>query len=162
MKKNTNNQKGVALLLAIFLISFVFILLTGLLQVTTSDLQIAYNIQYRTRALFLAEAGIQDAIYQLANDNTWVSGFNNKSFANDTYSVVVNNNSDYTSPVTGQSICRIVNLTATGKSDNKYIRSIVATMNVSVTAEPPAPGSDQLTLGTPKPYNVMITDWKQI
>jgi len=61
------NKKGVALLLALFTLVFVSMMVIAFLDVTTSDLQITSNHLKRTQALYLADAGVEYAVYRLRN-----------------------------------------------------------------------------------------------
>ncbi|MBU0501881.1 MAG: hypothetical protein KJ811_01380, partial [Candidatus Margulisbacteria bacterium] len=63
--RQTKNRRGAALLLTVFLIAIGAILIIGFLELSLADLQIVRNHQYSTRALYIAEAGIEDAIYEL-------------------------------------------------------------------------------------------------
>ncbi|MBT3261810.1 hypothetical protein HOC37_03390 [bacterium] len=90
--KTKNNQKGVVLVLTVFAIAFSFILILGVLEISTIDLQIVRNYQKSVRALYIAEAGVEDAIYELRQNHLWNTGFTNKLFANETYTVTITNN----------------------------------------------------------------------
>jgi hypothetical protein len=59
------NKKAVALVLAIFILVFISILVVALLNLLTSDLVITNNHLGRLQALYLADAGVEDAISQL-------------------------------------------------------------------------------------------------
>jgi type II secretory pathway component PulK len=64
------NKKGIALILAMFILVFVSILAVAFLWLITSDLMITSNHLGKLRALYIAEAGIEDAVSQLrANGN---------------------------------------------------------------------------------------------
>ena len=47
------------------------------------------NQIYAAEALAIAEAGLNDAFYELRNDKDWAAGFTDKSFAGGMYTVVV-------------------------------------------------------------------------
>ncbi|MFH1362005.1 MAG: hypothetical protein ABIH69_05065 [bacterium] len=87
--RQTKNRRGAALLLTVFLIAIGAILIIGFLELSLADLQIVRNHQYSTRALYIAEAGIEDAIYELAQNANWNAGFAAKAYAGETYTVVV-------------------------------------------------------------------------
>ena len=74
------HKKGSVLLVTVFLIAFGALLVGGLLLALTSDLQIVKNHLYSTKALYVADAGIEDAIAALRSDYTWDSGFTQKPF----------------------------------------------------------------------------------
>lgn len=88
-KRVIKNQRGFVLLLTTFIIALGAALIIGFLQVSTTDLQIVRNDQYATRALYIAEAGIEDALYELTLDSNWNAGFTNKAFAGETYTVTL-------------------------------------------------------------------------
>lgn len=86
------NRRGAILLMTVFIIALGAALIIGFLQVSTTDLQIVRNTQYSTRALYIADAGIEDALYELDQSSLWNAGFSNKSFAGDSYTVTIVNN----------------------------------------------------------------------
>lgn len=86
------SRRGAVLLMTVFIIALGAALIIGFLQISTTDLQIARNTQYSTRALYIAEAGIEDALYELVLNKLWNAGFTNKAFAGDTYTVTIVNN----------------------------------------------------------------------
>lgn len=61
------NKKGVALLLALFILIFVSLLVIAFLELTTTDLQIVSNHLTRNQALYIADAGVEYAISRLKN-----------------------------------------------------------------------------------------------
>lgn len=58
-------KKGVALLLALFTLVIVSLLLAAFLENTTTDLKITDNLLNRSKALYIADAGIEYAISRL-------------------------------------------------------------------------------------------------
>lgn len=76
----TTSRRGSVLLVTVFLIAFSALLVGGLLHSLTSDLQILKNHLYSTKALYVADAGIEDAIAALRSDYTWDAGFTQKAF----------------------------------------------------------------------------------
>ena len=67
------NKNGFALLLTLFLILFISMLFVALLNLFTTDIHITGNQKNDTQALYIAEAGIEDAIYHLRQDKNWAS-----------------------------------------------------------------------------------------
>ena len=67
----TANQKGSAILIVIALIG----MLTGVgimsVDRATTDIDLAYNQLQSDRAFYIAEAGLQRAIAELRNDDSW-------------------------------------------------------------------------------------------
>ena len=72
------NRTGSVLLVTLFLIAFSSLLVGGLLHALTSDLQIVRNHATSTKALFVADAGIEDAIAALRANRAWDAGFTQK------------------------------------------------------------------------------------
>jgi hypothetical protein len=136
-RDKVSGRRGAVLLLTVFAIAFVAVLITAFLQVSTTDLQIVRNHQYSTRALYVAEAGIEDAIYELRQDNTWDSGFTDKAFGGDAYTVAVSNNYP------------IVVIDSTSTVDGGFQRQIQVQVTIS---GPPSP----------TPYPVAVNYWKEI
>jgi Tfp pilus assembly protein PilX len=64
-------KKGVALLLALFTLVLASLLAISFMDLTTTDLQITDNLYRKNQALYLADAGVEYAIYQLRNDKNW-------------------------------------------------------------------------------------------
>jgi type II secretory pathway component PulK len=60
--KEVNFKKGVALILAMFILVFIAILVVAFLELLTSDLVIANNHLGRLQALYIADAGVEHAI----------------------------------------------------------------------------------------------------
>ena len=58
-------KQGFALVLAIFIMLFISITFVAVFYMLTTDLQIADNQQMDTKALYIADAGIEDAINRL-------------------------------------------------------------------------------------------------
>lgn len=88
------SRAGSVLVVVIFLIAFSALLVGGLLHALTSDLQIVNNHLTSTKALYVADAGIEDAIEALRADYTWDTGFAQKEFpagSGSHYTVVVAN-----------------------------------------------------------------------
>jgi len=71
LNKVSRNESGFVLLLAIFLLLFISLLFTAMFNLLTTDTMIVDNQQKDTRALHLADAGIEEAIYSLRQDENW-------------------------------------------------------------------------------------------
>ena len=102
-------HKGTVILMTVFAIALLSTLVIGILQLNTEEVQLMQNQVYAAEALAIAEAGLNDAFYELRNDKDWVAGFTDKSFAGGTYTVVVTG----TYPT--------VNLKSTGTSAQGYV-----------------------------------------
>jgi len=67
--------RGVALLLALFSLVIISLLVIAFLETTAIDLQIVSNQLNRNKALYIADAGIEDAVSRIINRNR---GFSNQ------------------------------------------------------------------------------------
>ena len=126
--------------MTVFAIALMSTLVIGALHLTTTDLQIARNHQYDEEALYIAEAGIEDAIQELRSDISWDIGFSNKEYpsgSGNTYTVAVQN--DYPTVV----------LTSTSTVRTSYSRQIE--VQVYITGPPAA-----------SPYPVRLDYWKEL
>jgi len=91
-RSESRGSRGAILLMTVFIIALGTILVIGFLQLSLADLQIVRNHQYSVRALYIADAGIEDALYELGQDKNWDVGFTDKAFAGETYTVTITNN----------------------------------------------------------------------
>ena len=137
------NQKGVVLLLTAFLILFMSIFVIGFLEVATTETEIMRNHSLSNNALYIAEAGIEDAIYTLrqAGNHHWDEGFTDKVFpagSSSSYTVTVDNG-DYPTIV----------ITSTGTVSGTFQRQVEA--EISISGPPVA-----------APYPISINQWKEI
>lgn len=71
---NRKDEKGFAFILSLFLLTFLSIGFIAMFGVLTTDLKITKNLEGETRAIYIAEAGIADAILALQQNNGWTSG----------------------------------------------------------------------------------------
>lgn len=62
-----NNNKGAVLLIAVLIILLSAVLVIGFLEVAATDLEIAHNQKSNCIATYIADAGIEAAIYDLLN-----------------------------------------------------------------------------------------------
>ncbi len=79
-------------MVTVFAVAVMAVLTIGILQLNTEELQIAGNQINAAKALATAEAGLNDAFAQLRNNPGWKSGFTNKAFLTDSYTVTVQGN----------------------------------------------------------------------
>ena len=119
---------GSAMLMTVFAVALLAVLTTGILQLDTEELQLMYNHIYSVQALATAEAGLNDAFAQLRTDPSWNTGFTNKAFLSNSYTVTV----------TG--ISPMLTIESTGTTSQGF----TARMSVDVT------------VGTDVPYIVRI------
>lgn len=87
MKTKQNN--GSVFLLVVFVAALLAVLVAGMLQMNTEEIQIMRNQIYAAEALAIAEAGLNDAFAEIRVDDEWDDGFEDKSFAGGSYSVDV-------------------------------------------------------------------------
>ncbi|MBU0570668.1 MAG: hypothetical protein KJ995_00470 [Candidatus Omnitrophica bacterium] len=66
-----NDQSGIALILALFSLLFVSLLVVALVDTITIDQQISTNHIKDMQAGFLADAGVEYAVYKLKDDNAY-------------------------------------------------------------------------------------------
>lgn len=86
MKRRNN---GSVLLIVIFLASLMSILVVGILQVNTEELQLMRNQMYAAESLATAEAGLNHALSEIRLDDEWDDGFNDEQFNGGSYVVEV-------------------------------------------------------------------------
>lgn len=115
-------------LVVVFAIAFLATITVGILVMTTEELQLMQNQLYAAQAMATAEAGLNDAFAQIRASSSWTTGFTNKSFNGDTYTVTV----------TGTLPIRTITSTAT--SSHGYVARVAAVV----------------TIGTSSPYIIRI------
>lgn len=82
-------NRGSVMLLVLFILALSAALVIGMLQLTTEEvLQLRNQIEL-TRALSVSEAGLNDAYAKIRKDSRWKSGFTDKKFFEDSYTVTV-------------------------------------------------------------------------
>ncbi len=86
---SNKKNKGSVILIAVFTIALMSTLVIGMLQAVTEEIQLAQNHIYSAQAVAVAEAGLNDAFYELRTDSSWNSGFTDKAFGGSSYSVTV-------------------------------------------------------------------------
>jgi len=72
--------RGAVLLLLLFLMAVSVPLVCVLLEAQTTQVRVTHNVVGDVTALYVAEAGVHDAISQLLLSGTWRTGFTNKEF----------------------------------------------------------------------------------
>ena len=88
MKAQTRH-KGSVILIAVFAIALLATLVMGMLQMNTEELQLMHNHICSAQAQATAEAGLNDAFSEIRDDDEWDTGFTDKSFNDDSYTVTV-------------------------------------------------------------------------
>jgi Tfp pilus assembly protein PilX len=87
--KNKNRKKGSVLLVSVFVAVLFATMVIGMMQLNTEEAMLAGNYIELTKAIAIAEAGLNDAYYCIRQDRNWSTGFTNKAFAGSTYSVTI-------------------------------------------------------------------------
>lgn len=80
---------GIVFLMTIFAIALLSVVVMGILQMNTEEIQLMQNQVYAAQALAIAEAGLNDAFARIRSQRNWDSGFNDKSFDGGRYTVEV-------------------------------------------------------------------------
>ena len=88
MKPGVKNN-GSALLITIFLVALLSATVIGVMQMTTEEIQLMRNHIYAVNAVAVAEAGLNNAFSELRDDSSWNTGFTDKTFGDDSYTVTV-------------------------------------------------------------------------
>ena len=79
MKTKVRND-GSVMLMAVFVIALLSILVMGMLEMNTEEIQLMQNQIYAAEALATAEAGLNDAFAEIRADSSWTTGFTDKGF----------------------------------------------------------------------------------
>lgn len=82
-------RKGSVIILVVFATALLAVLVAGIVQLNTEELQIMQNSVNASKALYVAKAGLNDAMSELRSDSDWNAGFANKSFGTGSYTVSV-------------------------------------------------------------------------
>lgn len=88
MKAQRNNN-GSILLITIFAIALLSVLVMGILQMNTEEIQLMQNQIYAAQALCIAEAGLNHVLSNLREDDEWDDEIQDEPFAGGSYSVQV-------------------------------------------------------------------------
>jgi len=97
--KTRQRNKGVALLMAVFVVALLSAVTISLLLCNESEIQQMGNHVYAAEALAIAQAGLNDAFSELRVDSSWADGFTDKAFSGCSYSVVVTGFDEATDPI---------------------------------------------------------------
>ena len=120
--KIRKRQNGMIMVLVVFIIAFMTVLVAGMLQNSSEDIQLMQNQINAAVALSVAQAGLNDAFSELRNDNTWTDGFTNKNYNNGSYNV----------QITGSSPS--ITVLSTSASKQGYAAKIEADVTLSETS----------------------------
>ena len=117
MKEKLRNN-GSVMLITIFVIALLSTLVCGMLQMNTEEVQLMQNQIYAYVARAVAEAGLNDAYYELRSDSSWTDGFSDKSFDGGSYTVSV------------AGTLPSLTITSTGTSSRGFISKVEADVTV--------------------------------
>jgi len=113
-------QAGSVLLVVVFVVALTSVLVMGMLEANTEEIQLMQNHVYGAQAQAVAEAGLNDALAEIRADSTWDTGFASKPFNGGSYSVVVDDST----------------LTSTGVTARGFLAKIEADVTVSPDGPP--------------------------
>lgn len=75
------------MLIVVFAIALMSVLVMGMLQVNTEELQIVHNQIRAAEAMATAEAGLNGALAQIRDDSGWREGFTDEQLNGGSYTV---------------------------------------------------------------------------
>jgi len=134
-RNKLNNERGVALILAMMVMMALSLLTVNSFEMLSSTIRISRNHKDDLQALYVAEAGIEDAVIQLRVSRNWTAGFVEKDFDGNKYTVVV----------TADNL--VITLLSTGKAGN-FQRTLEAQVKIIGTEE-----------FSPLEYSVAVLYW---
>jgi len=129
MKARLRNN-GSVLLITIFVVALLSAITIGILQINTEEIQLMRNQIRAAEALATTEAGLNDAFAEIRVDSTWTTGFTDKAFNDDSYTVTV----------TGS--LPNLTITSTGTSSQGFVAKVEA----------------DITVGSSSPYVIAINN----
>ncbi len=110
------------MLMTVYVIAMMSALVIGMLQMNTEEIQLMQNHVNLAGATATAEAGLNDAFYELRNDSGWTTGFTDKVFNGGTYSVTV-----------AGTLPRLM-VQSTGTSAQSFVARVEADVTVSTSS----------------------------
>jgi Tfp pilus assembly protein PilX len=90
--KTRLRKSGSVFLIAVFVVALLAVLVTGILQMVTEEIQLMRNQIYAAEALATAEAGLNDAFARIRADDEWLGPLTDVSFNGGSYDVTVTGN----------------------------------------------------------------------
>ncbi len=119
--KQKGSDNGTALLMVVFAIALMTILVTGMLQINTEELQIVHNQIRAAEALATAQAGIDSALAQIREDSGWSEGFTDEQFNGGSYTVAVDGSTITSAGTTAHGFVARVEADVTIGHDSPYV-----------------------------------------
>ena len=120
MKTKPRNN-GSVLLITIFAIALLSVLVMGMLQMNTEEIQLMQNHVWAAQALAIAEAGLNDAFARIRADDEWIGPLTDVSFNGGSYDVTV----------TGTLLNRTI--VSTGTSSQGFVARVEADITVDTS-----------------------------
>ncbi|QDU57126.1 hypothetical protein [Aeoliella mucimassa] len=94
-KRRRHDQRGMALLLCLFVVFIVSSLILNVITTETLQYSVARNVHDYQRAIYLANAGVHHVCAELEADNAWRGTVTDGSYpANNTYSATASDGTD--------------------------------------------------------------------
>lgn len=87
--KTRLRKSGSVFLIAVFVVALLAVLVAGMLQMVTEDIQLMRNQIYAAEALATAEAGLNDAFGRIRADDDWIGPLADVPFNGGSYDVNV-------------------------------------------------------------------------
>lgn len=116
--RRPGRRRASALLLVLFVMAITTPLVCLMLEAHTSQIRCTHNHIEHMTALYVAEAGVHDAMAELLSDSSWRTGFTSKGFPSDlahSYTVTLADGTP------GQII-----VTSTGQTASGYSKTVTA------------------------------------
>jgi len=121
MNRRTRRQRrAAALLIVLFLMAITAPILCMMLDTHTTHIRCTHNDIEMKTALYIAQAGVHDAMAQLLADSAWRAGFTNKAFPaglGHTYTVTLANAAN-----------NQIIITSTARTAQGHTKTVVATV----------------------------------
>ena len=118
---NKRRNSGSVFLMVVFALALLSVLVMGILEINTEELQLMQNQVYAAQAQAIAEAGLNDAFSELRLDSSWDAGFSNKPFEGGSYTVDVNGTTVMSTGISPQGYVGRVEADITMGSTSPYI-----------------------------------------
>ena len=113
-------RRAAALLIVLFLMAITAPILCMMLDTQTTHIRCIHNDIEMKTALYIAQAGVHDAMAQLLADSAWRAGFTNKAFPiglGHTYTVTLANAAN-----------NQIIITSTARTAQGHTKTVVATV----------------------------------
>ncbi|MBI4369118.1 MAG: hypothetical protein HY547_02695 [Elusimicrobia bacterium] len=92
-KRHRGDDRGVSLVMSLVALALFSLMALTINQVSRSQARESIHVMRQAQAQAIAEAGIENALYELLQNPTWRDGFQDKPFAGGTYTVSLSTDS---------------------------------------------------------------------